>query len=113
MTYAVIAPTKINGQTKVTPTFFTDDVEEAKKVARENVEYLNRKGFKSWAKKVKIVSPKTPKGLIELADQALEYGQFLDWNSQGNSFVGVDLINWSNTLRVRADEIANPEVYAD
>ena len=114
MTYAVIAPKRLMNQTvKPLVCFVTDDIEEAKKVAQSNRSALEKKGFKSWANKVRLVSPNTPDAYIDLANQALEMGKELDSNSNGNSFTGANLIEWSNTLKVRADELANPESYAD
>ena len=113
MTYAVIAPKKFSNQSvKSLVCFVSDDIDEAKKVAQSNRDLLAKKGFQSWANKVRLVSPNTPDAYIDLANQALEMGRELDSNSNGNSFAGSNLIDWSNTLRIRADELASPESYA-
>jgi hypothetical protein len=112
MTYAVIAPTKTINGTAVLPVFVTDDVDAAKSVARRRYNELTAKGWDSWAKQIKVQSPADPAAYMELADKVAEYGHSLDWASQGNSFKGQEMINWANILRVRADEMHNPEAYA-
>jgi hypothetical protein len=109
MTYAVIAPTKSINGTTLSPVFITDDIEAAKRVATRRRNELSAKGWDSWAKQVKIQSPRTPQAYMELAQKVSEYGHSVDDASRGNSFVGQDLINWANILRVRADELASPE----
>ena len=109
MTYAVLTPTKTINGTQVVPTLITDDIEEAKTYARQHRAILIRKGYDSWAKRIKIQSPKTPEGYMELAAKAAEYGHELDDWSNGNSFQGQNLIGWGNILRRRANELYNPE----
>jgi hypothetical protein len=104
---------KINKKVKVTSVFFSDDLDAAKSVAASTVKELKVKGFDSWAKRVKLVRPITADGLFELSEMAAEFGHELDWNSQGNSFQGQKMIDWANTLRLRADQLANSESYAD
>ena len=113
MTYAVLAPTKTAQGTQVFPVFITDDQDEAVNVARSRRSELQRKGYDSWAKKVAIKSPITADAYWKLAERTSEYGHMIDDASSGNSFRGQALIDWANILRVRADEIANPESYAD
>jgi len=112
MTYAVMTPAKTYNGTQIVPTFITDDKESAIKNAREIKAKFERKGWGSWANKVSIKAPMTAKGYWELAEKVSAYGHQVDMASQGNSFYGQDLLNWANTLRIRADEIANPESYA-
>ena len=109
MTYAVLIPAKTINGTQIVPTLITDDIEEAKDCARQHKAILTRKGYHSWAERIKIQSPKTPEGYMELAAKAFEYGHELDDFSNGNSFQGQDLIGWGNILRRRADELHNPE----
>ena len=109
MTYAVLIPAKTINGTQIVPTLVTDDIEEAKTCAREYRAYLTRKGYDSWAKHIKIQSPKTAEGYMELAAKVSAYGHELDDWSNGNSFQGQNLISWGNILRRRADELHNPE----
>ena len=108
MTYAVIAPGKTYSGVHDVPQLITDDVEAARREARRLVAKFTRKGWKSWAGRVKIQSPKTPQAYMDLADLAAGRGHDLDMAMQGNGSAGPELINWANILRKRADELASP-----
>ena len=112
MTYAVFSPTKTSNGTKVLPTFVTDDKDAAIRYAQDTRAKLQAKGWDSWAAKVAIKAPTTAKGYWDLAQQVAEYGHMLDDATNGNSFLGQQMINWANILKVRADEEWNPEAYA-
>lgn len=108
MTFAVMAPDKTYSGVHVVPQLITDDEEAAKRTARRLRDHFTRKGWRNWAGQVKIQSPRTPQGYMDLADLVAGRGYDLDVASQGNGFAGPELINWANILRERADELANP-----
>lgn len=108
MTYAVIAPAKTYSGTQVVPVHVTDDIDEAKSIATRRRAEFEKKGWDAWAKQVKIQSPKNAEGHWELAEQLAAYAHQLDMASGGNSFKAQEMIGWVNTLKARADEMANP-----
>jgi hypothetical protein len=112
MTYAVIAPKRINGTVKLTAIAVSDDIDEAKTIAKKTFTTYTNKGFDAWANQVKVKSPKTPDGFYEVAEMVAEYGHSIDWASNGNSFKAQSLIDWANILRTRAIQLADPELCA-
>lgn len=112
MTYAVIAPKRINGTVKLTAIAVTDDIDEAKTIAKKTFKSYSTKGFDAWAKQIKVKRPTTPEGFYEVAEMVAEYGHSIDWASNGNSFKAQSLIDWANILRTRAIQLADPELCA-
>jgi hypothetical protein len=110
MTYLVIAPKKINNTSKVVPVMMFDDLEAAKSAAKsEQLSYR----YPNYQALVKLIKVKHPEAFIKYAELVSEYWQELDWNSSGNSFYVQPLREIEKTLRIRADELVNPESYTD
>lgn len=74
MIYLVYKPTKFN---KDSLELVTDDVEKAKTKAREIRDFYLAKGWDSWAKKVKIQSPKDKQTALTIANELIEWGNTL------------------------------------
>lgn len=111
--YVVIAPAKTFAGIEDVVSLATDDMSAAQKAARQIAKKFEDKGYQSWAKRVKIYLPKTPQALIETAEKIEKRASELDIVSNGNSFFAQELFNKAKTLRVRADELVDPESYAD
>jgi hypothetical protein len=116
MTYAVIMPVMTPGVVEPCPVFIADDKDEAIAFAKNTRDKYRQQGWYQWADMIKIVSPRTALGFSQLGEKALEYGQILGRNAVAKnqrSFASEVLIEWASILFIRAEEVANPEHYAD
>lgn len=107
--FIVIAPAKTYNGIEDAVILATDDIDSAKRCAKQTSDKFKAKGFDSWARRVKVKAPKTPAAMVEMAELIVKRASDLDWSSNGNSFEAQDLYEKAKTLRVRADELANPE----
>lgn len=83
--YIVYTPGRKN--TEVVYAVFAE-VEKAQECARAQRQRLIDKGWESWANKVRICQPKDHNFAIEVANELVRQGNFLDMASQGGTFRG-------------------------
>ena len=87
----------------------TDNLEEAKQLATQLRDSYFKKGWDSWAKRVKIIQPASVEFAREMANDFVRKGNSIDMMNQGNTFRGdgkavacmnMDtLYSWANVLR--------------
>jgi hypothetical protein len=98
MKFVVMEPKKVNGVVKIVPVLLTEDQDKAVRRGKDTRQGLRNKGFESWALKVKVRGISCKAAYEFHAKLFLEYGHYLDSISNGNSFMGQQLIDWGNEL---------------
>jgi hypothetical protein len=98
MKFVVMEPKKVNGSVKVVPILLTGDREEAVRCGQNTRKALVAKGFDYWSKKVQVRGIDCKDSYKFHAGLFLEYGHYVDSESNGNSFMGQRLIDWGNEL---------------
>lgn len=101
------------GAVEVVPFEVYEEVGRAQQVARKLVAEMKAKGYETWAKKIRVKSPRTIEGYNKVATQLSDRGHFLDMWSGGRSFYAARLIELANSLRTKAADLSFYAEFSD
>jgi len=87
--YIVYTPGRKN--TEVVYAVF-DNLDKAQECARNQRQRFLDKGWESWANKVRIAQPTDHNFALEVANELIRQGNFLDMANQGGTFKGDNVV---------------------
>lgn len=97
--FVVIAPVKVWRNVEDRAVFCSASVEDAKRIASDYRSKYQKKGYDSWANRVKVFTPKTAEKALEFANMLSERAKEIDSISNGNSFQAEELFKSAKQLR--------------